>query len=61
MGSVLPDIGGATTTLCLRITDTTPAAAANEIACRYVGQCDARQRGRNTSRYRLRKRKLGLK
>jgi hypothetical protein len=61
MGSVLPDIGRATATMCLRIAYATPTAATNEIACRYVGQSDTRQRGRNTSRYRLRKRRSSLK
>jgi hypothetical protein len=44
MGSALPDIGRATTTMCLRIADTAPTAAANDVARRCVGHRDAWQR-----------------
>ncbi len=42
VGALL-DIGWATANMCLGITDATLTAAANEIACRCVGQCDGRQ------------------
>jgi hypothetical protein len=59
--AALPDIGRATATVCLMVAHATPTAAADEIACRHVGQCDGRQRRCNTGRHHLWKRRFGLK
>jgi hypothetical protein len=58
----IPDIGRAPATMYLGIADATLTAAANEITCRYVRQCDGWQRRCNTSRHHpCRKRRLSLK
>jgi hypothetical protein len=48
--AALPDIGWAATTMCLRIADTAPTAAANDVARRYVGHRDGWQRTCDTGR-----------
>jgi hypothetical protein len=45
MGSVLPDIGRAAATMCLRIAYATPTAATNEIACSVLIGLKGRQTG----------------